>query len=69
MEKINFAQMLADYMLETNCSAESAIEGLVEAFAEELEHAEVDAMEIVERENQNAREFASEYNEGRRGEY
>ena len=69
MDKINFAQILADYMLETNCSAESAIEGLTEQFAEELEHAELDAQEIVDRENRNAREFASEYNEGRRGEY
>lgn len=69
MDKINFAQILADYMLEHNCSAESAIEDLVEQFGEELEHAEQDAQEIIDNENQNAREFASEYEEGRRGEY
>lgn len=69
MDKINYAEILAEYMLEHETSVESAIEGLVEQFAEELEHAELDAQEIVDRENRNAREFASEYNEGRRGEY
>lgn len=67
MENINYAQVLADYMLEHEVSAESAIESILEDFAEQLDRATLDAQEIVDEENQNAREFEEEYLEGLKG--
>lgn len=59
MEKVNYAELLADKMLE-GFTAESAIEILVEDFAEQLERAEIDAIALVDEEMRNSKEWEEE---------